>query len=179
MRKYKIDPELTSYYFCTSTIVEWQCVFKEEKYFRIIIDSLNFCREHKGLYLLGYVIMLNHIHLIVSTDEGILLSHVMRDFKRHTSKLIAEQLEKDKEKLLLYVFKKAAIKQGSKYKIWQDEYHPVALYSEEWFNQKLNYMHFNPVRKDFVTRLEDWKHSSARNWYQDDHSVMSLDLKVL
>jgi len=99
MRKYKIDPELTSYYFCTSTIVEWQCVFKEEKYFRIIIDSLNFCREHKGLYLLGYVIMLNHIHLIVSTD--------------------------------------------------------------------------------FVIKPEDWKYSSARNWYQDDHSVITLDLKVL
>jgi len=53
--------------------------------------------------------------------------------------LIAEQLEKDQEKLLLYIFKKAATKQKFKYKIWQDEYHPIALYSEEWFNQKLDY----------------------------------------
>ena len=66
-----------------------------------------------------------------------------------------------------------------KYKIWQDEYHPIALHSEEWFNQKLDYMHFNPVRKDFVTKPEDCKYSSARNWYQDDHSVITLDLEVL
>jgi len=55
----------------------------------------------------------------------------------------------------------------------------VALHSEEWFNQKLDYMHFNPVRKDFVTKQEDWKYSSARNWYQDDHSVITPDLEVL
>ena len=62
-----------------------------------------------------------------------------------------------------------------KYKIWQDEYHPVALHSEEWFNQNF----INPVRKTFVTRPEDWKYSNTRNWYRDDHSVMSLDLEVL
>ena len=88
-------------------------------------------------------------------------------------------LEKDHEKYLLYIFKKAGEKQGSKIKIWQDEYHPEAIYSEKWFHQKLNYMHENPVRKGFVLHPEDWKYSSARNWLFDDFSTITLDLDML
>ena len=179
MRKYRIDPETTSYYFCTCTILEWHCVFKDEKYCKVIIDSLNYCREHKGLLLYGLVIMLNHIHLIVSSRENILLSNIIRDFKRHTSKQIAKMLEEYNEKLFLYVFKKATERQKSQIKVWKDEYHPEELFSDKWFRQKMNYLHDNPVRKGFVSSAEDWKYSSARNWLQDDHSVIQLDLNML
>jgi len=54
----------TNIYFSTCTIIEWQCVFKDEKYFHIITDSLNYCIDNKGLTVIGYVIMLNHLHLI-------------------------------------------------------------------------------------------------------------------
>ena len=179
MRRYKLDPGKTSIYFCTCTIVQWQCIFKDERYCRIIIDSLNYCRKNKGLLLYGLVIMLNHIHWISSSRENILLSDIMRDFKRHTAKEIARMLKEDDEKLLLYIFKNAGIKQNSSMKVWQDEYHPEAIYSEKWFNQKMNYLHDNPVRKGFVIQPEDWKYSSARNWFLDDHSIISLDLDDL
>ena len=123
--------------------------------------------------------MLNHIHWISSSRENILLSDIMRDFKRHTAKEIARMLKEDDEKLLLYIFKNAGIKQNSSMKVWQDEYHPEAIYSEKWFNQKMNYLHDNPVRKGFVIQPEDWKYSSARNWFLDDHSIISLDLDDL
>lgn len=176
MRRYRIDPEKTSFYFCTCNIVEWRCVFKEEKYCQIIIDSLNYCRKNKGLLLFGFVIMPNHIHLIVSSKERLPLTDIMRDFKRHTSKLISKMLEEDNEKLFLYIFQKAKRTQKTKYKVWQDEYHPEAIYSEKWFYQKLNYLHNNPVRKGFVVKPEDWKYGSARNWILDDHSTISLDI---
>jgi len=70
MKRYKIDPDTTSIYFCTSTIIEWQCVFKTEKTTQIIIDSLNYCRKEKGLLLFGHVLKLNHIHFMVSSGEG-------------------------------------------------------------------------------------------------------------
>ena len=110
MQKYKIDPAKTSFYYCTCTVVEWFCIFKEEQYFKVIINSLNYCRENKGLYLYALVIMLNHLHMIVSTRDDVLLSNVMRDFKRHTSTKLAEMLEADYEKIFLYHFKKAAEK---------------------------------------------------------------------
>ena len=147
----------------------------------MIIESLKYCQEHKGLYLFGYVIMLNHLHLSTSNAAETNLSEIMRDFKRHTSKRMAEQLEKENERLFLYVFRKAAEKagKGSRYKIWQDEFHPEAIYSERWFYQKLDYIHNNPVRKGFVTCPEEWKYSSARNWIMNDDSVITLDLQSL
>lgn len=108
MQKYKIDPAKTSYYYCTCTVVEWLCIFKEEKYFKVIIDSLNYCRKNKGLRLYGLVIMLNHLHMIVSTGDNVLLFDIMRDFKRHTSIKLAELLENDNEKIVLYHLKKSS-----------------------------------------------------------------------
>jgi putative transposase len=176
MKKYKVYPETTPVCFITSTIVEWLDVFREERYFRLILDSLNFCRENKGLLLLGLVIMPNHIHLMVSCRDGGDLAGIVRDFKRHSSTRIAEMLEQDKNGLWLHVFRKAGEKQGCRIKVWKDDYRPVSIVSERWFRQKLNYMHANPVRKGFVLNPEDWKHSSARNWILDMHDVISLDI---
>jgi putative transposase len=179
MKRYKIDPDTTSIYFCTSTIIEWQCVFKTEKYTQIIIDSLNYCRKEKGLLLFGYVLMLNHIHSLVSSRGGFDLSNIMRDFKRFTSTQITKLLEEDNERLFLHIFRKAGRGQGTKIKIWQDEYHPIAIISEKWFNEKLAYIHNNPVRKGFILKPEDWKYSSARNWILGEHDVISLDFDQL
>jgi REP element-mobilizing transposase RayT len=72
---------------------------------------------------------------------------------------------------------KAVEKQSrkQKYKIWQEGYHPEAIYSEKWFQQKLNYIHYNPVKKGFVTEAENWKYSSAKNWFLDDHSIINIE----
>ncbi|MCK5148352.1 transposase [bacterium] len=176
MQRYKLIPEKRPFYFCTCTVVEWQCIFTQEKYFKVIVDSINYCRENKGLYLYGMVIMLNHFHMIVSTREGVVLSNVIRDFKRHTSTKTGEMLIADNKKNILYHLQKAAEKQKSKIKIWQDEYHPVALYSRKWLNEKMNYIHYNPVRKGYVLNPEDWKYSSARYWLNGHDEIIQLDL---
>jgi putative transposase len=179
MKRYKIHPETTSFYFCTSTIIEWQRLFKSETYAQVIVESLNYCRKEKGLLLFGLVIMLNHIHYMVSSRENCDLSGIIRDFKRYTSTQMTTLLEQDNERLLLHIFRKAGKSQGTKIKIWQDEFHPVAIISEKWFNEKMAYMHDNPVRKGFVVNPEDWKYSSARNWILDKHDVIFLDLAQL
>jgi putative transposase len=80
---YKVGQE--GLYFITSTIVEWIPVFTSEKYFKIITNSLTHCRVHKQLKIFVYVIMDNHLHMIVYSDN---LSSIMKDFKRHTAKEI-------------------------------------------------------------------------------------------
>ncbi len=105
MKHYKVQDD-TNVYFSTCTIVQWQCIFKEEKYFRIIVDSLNYCTENKGLSVIGYVIMLNHLHLISYNTDETKLSNIMRDFKHHTSSEMAKQLEKDNAKLFFYILKR-------------------------------------------------------------------------
>jgi putative transposase len=160
-QRYKTDESLTSVYFSTCTITEWLCVFKEEKYFLVIIENLKYCIEHKGLLLPGYVIMPSHLHLMTSQIEDVLISEIMRDFKHYTSTKIAEMLEAGNNHLFLHVFRKAAEGRTKKqdYKIWQDEYHPIAVTSEKWFRQKMEYMHNNAVRKGFVDSKNalDWE----------------------
>ena len=125
--------------------------------------------------------MLNHFHLMARAIEGIKLSDILRDFKKHTSKRISGELEEDNRRLLLYVIRKAAErdKKNQDYKVWQDAYHPQIVYTPEVFRQKLDYMHQNPVRKGFVEKPEYWSYSSARNYLLNDHSTMEVELMDL
>jgi len=180
MKRYKVYIEFTSYYYSTLSVTAWLPVFQDECYFKIIIDSLQYCRENKGLYLLGYVIMPTHLHLITSNDENTTLPEIMRDFKSYTSKQISRQLEKDRRYIFLKVFERSAEKlKKQKFRVWQHDYHPVGLTSETWLNQKIDYVHYNPVRKGFVETPEQWKYSSARNWLNNDDSIIEVDRDCL
>lgn len=175
MRPYAITPD-AKLYFCTDTIVGWQYVFASPEFFQAIVESLKYCRKEKGLRIHGYVIMPNHVHSIVSSGEKN-LSEILRDYKRHTSRKISSLLLEVGNRKLAQYFSTAAqlAAKGNEYKIWQSGSHAEAILSEEFFRQKLDYIHQNPVRKGFVARPEDWLHSSARNYYLDDDSVMTID----
>ncbi len=179
MRRYRIAEQGIMPHFITSTVVRWLPIFTSEPYLKIITDSLQFCRENKGLLVHGYVVMPTHLHLIGSADDQHDLSGTMRDFRRHTSKAITAQLEADENRLFLYVLGKAAEAQGradTKYKVWSDDLHPESLVSEKFFLQKLNYIHDNPVRKGLVTRPEHWCYSSARAWIEEVPEPIEIDL---
>lgn len=53
-------------YFTTTTVVDWMDVFTRPVYKRIIIDSLRYCQKHKGLDIFAWVLMSNHLHMIVA-----------------------------------------------------------------------------------------------------------------
>lgn len=61
-----------------------------------MIDCLNYCVAHKGMIVYGYVIMSNHIHLIMQSSEG-KLGDVVRDFKKFTAKSILEKIQLEPE----------------------------------------------------------------------------------
>jgi len=67
--------------------------FSREDYKIIIIDSLKFCVQEKGLNLHAWVIMTNHIHLIISCKEGFKQADVLRDMKKFTAKTIIKAIE--------------------------------------------------------------------------------------
>jgi putative transposase len=176
MSQWKILPGVNLYYV-TTTIVEWQYVFTGFRYFDVILDSLKFCVASKGLHLHAYVIMPNHAHYILSTDEGKSLPGIMRDFNTHSSREITRLLEADSRLQLLKVFADAARQdqRGNKYKVWQEGYHPIALGTPDSTAQKLTYLHNNPVRKGYVDLPEQWRYSSARNYVLGDDSLIKVE----
>jgi len=124
--------------------------------------------------------MPTHLHLITSNNDDTILSNIMRDFRQYTSRGIRKLLEEDKQMQFLKIFEKAASNlPKQQYRVWKDGFHPVALKSEKWFNEKLAYLHANSIRKGFVELSEHWKYSSARNWVLDDDSIITIDREVL
>jgi putative transposase len=75
-------------HFITMTVVEWIDLFNRQRYKDVLVDSLNFCIKNKGLIVHAYVIMSNHIHLVVRTRNNESLSAIIRDFKRYSAKVI-------------------------------------------------------------------------------------------
>ncbi len=171
--RYKIV-EVEAPQFITCTIVGWLPVFTRAKYLEIITASLTFCRQQKGLRLHGYVILDNHLHLIVSSDD---LSQVLRDFKRHTAKEIQVVARQDDKQWLLkqFEFFKGVQKVKSRHQVWQEGFHPQAIATEDMLRQKLDYIHYNPVRAGLVDRPEDWRYSSARDYLGQD-GVLEIDV---
>ena len=84
MSAYKFD-DPDGLYFVTFTVVAWVDVFTREDYVKIILDSLKFCQEEKKLIIHAWVIMSNHLHLIISrSPDGASFSDIVRDFKKYT-----------------------------------------------------------------------------------------------
>jgi putative transposase len=166
--KYKVrNPE--GIYFITLTVIDWVDLFTRPVYKHIIIDSLEYCINSKELIVYAYVIMSNHLHLIVGSGENFRLQDIIKDFKKFTSKELIRaviELPESRREWLLNKFSFAAnrIIRGKEYKIWKDGFHPIELSNREILEQKLIYIHENPVSEEWVVNEEDYKYSSAINY---------------
>jgi len=102
LRGRKTYDNLDNTYFITTTVLGFRKVFAvHNSYYNVLIDSLIFTRKKYSCYIIAYVLMPNHIHLILKMNNGKSVSDYMRDFKRHTSTEIIKLLKKDKKVKLL------------------------------------------------------------------------------
>jgi putative transposase len=169
--RYKVfDDQYT--YFITSSIHCWVPLIIDESLFEIIIDGLVFAQRKKGLEIYAYVIMLNHIHAVIGHNNSSEIPNIIRDFKKHTSKEIKKHLC-TLGRYSNHYWLKPSKQQGTK--VWQEGYHPIAIFSETVLEQKIEYIHQNPVKKGYVAKPEDWKYSSARNYILEDSSLIKMD----
>jgi REP element-mobilizing transposase RayT len=179
-RKYKFKNEEGAYFISFAT-VNWIDVFTRDIYFSCIVESLDFCRKNKGMEIYGYCIMPSHIHLIFRSSNND-PSGLIRDFKGFTSKkminLIRDNTQESRKEWLLSMLERAGKKNSNvtKYQFWQQNNHPIEIWTLKVFEQKLNYVHQNPVQAGFVTDPIDYKYSSARNYGDDDQTVLEIDL---
>jgi len=170
--------EQSKLHYLTFTVVYWIDVFSRKTYRDIFLESLVYCRQHKSLEVYGYVIMSNHIHMMVRSAVGD-LSGTVRDLKKFTSKAIVEAIGSNNEsrrEWILRLMAHAARRQNKegKYQFWTHDNHAELLYSNSFIEQKLKYIHDNPVRAGLVQKAEDYLYSSARNYAELD-AMMEID----
>ncbi len=141
--------------FITLTVVGWIDVFTRSIYSEIFLESLDYCRKNKGLKVYAFCIMSSHVHLIVASDNGD-LSSVLRDLKSYTAKKIIEAIESNlyesRKEWMLHLFKYFAKyqQQNSTYQFWQKTSYPVELITAKVFDQKMDYIHRNPIESMVV-----------------------------
>lgn len=172
---YRIGDE-NAPYFITMTVVGWVDVFTRKKYRDIIIESLKYCQQNKGLELFAYVIMSNHIHMIARTPEKNITDFI-RDFKKYTSKAIINAIDntESRKNWMLNMFKYVGSKNknNEQYQFWQNDTHPILMADNKMIKQRFDYIHNNPVDAGIVEFPEDYLYSSARN-YAGKESVLSV-----
>ena len=156
-------------HFITCQVVGWADVFSRQAYRDIIIESLRFCVENKDLIIYAYVIMTNHIHLLVRSN-GNNLSDIIRDFKRFTANRILYEvehsIEESRKEWLEMIFEYYAKynKRADKRQFWTHENHAVELSTNDMIDSRLDHIHENPVKAGWVEKPEDYLYSSARNY---------------
>ena len=172
-QKYKTEEG--GLYYVTLTIVGWIDVFTRKEYVYEIMKNIKHCQENKGLELYAYVIMSSHIHMIAKAQDGklnILLGH----FKSFTSKQLIKQIEENEQESrkewLMHMFRffGKGNSQNEEFQFWQNGNHAIELWSSEVINQKIEYLHNNPVKQGIVAYPEDYLYSSANE---------SSEIKVL
>jgi putative transposase len=172
--------EKEAVYFTTSTVVGWADVFTRDIYRDILLDSIRFCQQNQGLAIHAWVLMTNHLHLICSFHGKQEPALVLKNMKSFTAmKLIDAVIKNPKEsrrEYLLNLFEAEGKKSNSnfRFKFWEHENHPIQLDSDIVFNQKINYLHWNPVTAGFVTDPWYWKYSSAIDYMTKEKGLLDL-----
>ena len=102
-------------------------------------------------------------------------------FKKYTAKKIIKEIESNPDESrrnwMLWIFKSHGDRNpNNKYfQFWIQDNHPISLETNEMLNQRLNYLHDNPVRAEIVEEQEHYLYSSAVD-YIDGKGLLVVDL---
>ncbi|GAB63256.1 MAG: hypothetical protein DWB56_02980 [Candidatus Jettenia sp.] len=164
----------SSPYFITCTTVNWIPIFTTPYMFEIAAESLRFLRSDGLFKLYAYVILENHLHMIAASEE---LSKNIGRFKSYTARRIIDSALLGKITWLLNQLQeeKKSFKRYRTHQLWQEGFHPQRIQSEAMMRQKIEYIHYNPVRSGYVDDPVSWIYSSARNFINNDNSILELD----
>ena len=178
-------------YFFTSSIVRSLPVLEPSEVKDELIELLTFYRREYVVRIQGYVIMPDHLHILLNSEKGDAIKNFMQHFLKNSSKRIISLLESiasepstmkkvgnpftsAKAGNFLNVFK-ACANGRAKHAVWKEKSRGIPIYSDRALKVKLDYIHKNPLRRGLVKNLEDYIYSSYRNYYLNNHSVLEID----
>lgn len=178
--KYKAGED-TIPHFVTFTVVGWIDVFSRELYKEKLVESLKFCIQEKGLVVHAWIIMTNHVHLIISSNKN-RIADLVRDIKKYTSRQIVELIiqnpQESRKEWMLNIFSYAGKgnKANKNYQFWKQNYHPIELNTNEKLEQRLLYLHQNPVRSGLVWEAWHYKYSSPIDYCTTENGLLEIEL---
>jgi putative transposase len=159
-------------HFLTMTVVDWLPIFANPEVAEIVLVSLRYMQEEKRAMLYAYVLMENHLHIILQCDN---LSEAVQSFKSYTARAIIDYFTEHNNFALLEKlrYNKLKHKVKSDYQLWQEGSHPEGITTDEMMNKKTEYVHTNPIHRGYVDEAREWRYSSARN-YEGEQGLVNI-----
>jgi REP element-mobilizing transposase RayT len=158
-------------YYLTFNVTDWTDIFVKPVFKQIIVESLNYFVEKRGLIVYGWCLMTNHLHLIAKASKGFSLTPLANEYKSFTSKIILEDIDAESEVRRIWILKNltgrgSPFRLYDKFQVWQSNVNPIYIDSESLhiLNEHLEYVHNYPVKDRIVTKPEDYLYSSARDY---------------
>jgi REP element-mobilizing transposase RayT len=141
-------------YFITTCTFRKARLFISDRLARAVVETIIFGKSNNWYYLLGYVVMPNHMHLAIAPKDK-KVSEIMMSLKGYTSRKINN----------------LAKRSG---KVWQDGYMDFPMDKRHAVLQKINYIEQNPVRAGLADVCEEYPYSSACNRDTLDWDYLAL-----
>lgn len=172
-------------HFVTTNTDEGRPYFEHEGFCRILLEELCFYSRKLGFTVVGYVIMPDHVHLLLwwDTDDNptLSISKVMQAVKGATARRVIDSLTGRSEHLLRPIAQGrermlSATHDGAgpkshnrniRHRLWQRGFYVFNIYNEETLIEKLDYVHNNPVTAGLVDSPGDYKWSSYSTYFSD------------
>jgi putative transposase len=153
-------------YFITFTVLGWKKIFINDRYCNLVYKWFDYMRDNYGNKIFGYVIMPNHIHALIKiTSKSKKLPVLIFNAKKFLGLEMLKFLKEDDNQDLMNFFA-TNIDKRAQHKFFQPRYDSLIIQSEKFFLEKLNYIHHNPLKENWLLaeKPEDYKYSSAANY---------------
>ena len=170
-------------WFITFTCYKWLPLFELTDSYDLVYNWLNLIQDKQQADTLSFVIMPNHVHLLLQLKgENINLNTMISNAKRFMAYEIVKRLKIiNEEKILTQLAEACSEKErskGQKHKVFEPSFDAKPIYTEEFFFQKFNYIHCNPVRGKWKLSSDSvsYSHSSAA-FYETSAKHNLVDIK--
>ncbi len=178
MRTYPSHPNRGPVYYITTVVQDRVRLFTKPAYIIPLFDSLIYYRGQYHFRLLGYVVMPDHLHLLIWPQAADEVDAILRDFKGFTAKRIVRQAQVEGDDKLLAQFCAAGAESGRReHKVWQASFWEQDVYSVNYMREKLVYLHRNPVRAGLVATPQEYPYSSYRTYLTGEQCLIEVDRK--
>ena len=146
--------ETRQLHFLTSSCYKRRQNFRSNESRDTFVAALERIRQRYNLCVYGYVVMPEHVHLLVSEPESGTLAQAMQSLKQGAARKLALR---------------------AKDSFWQERYYDFNVWSERKFVEKVRYIHYNPVKRGLVNRPEDWQWSSFRHYLTGEAGPVEIE----
>ena len=163
------------FHYLTFVVFQRIPIIKNETICQLFIDAIRETREKHPFKLIAYVVMPDHVHLIVN-PVGCDIELVGKDLKGKSAKKILDWLKENNHLTSLEKLKRRTIaKRNHSYSVWRKKVKSVDLWSHKFILQKMNYIHLNPVRAGLCDHPAKWKWSSYRAYLPHDPEDVPIE----